>query len=123
MRMWMAFDFHEKSIEEARKHANEHQVSNLNFHIQEAKELPGTYDLITMFDCLHDLGDPVGALKTMRNALKPGGSVMIVEPMAGDSLQENLNPVGRMFYSASTMVCFANVNGAGNRCRTRCSGW
>jgi len=99
------FDFHEKSIEEARKHANEHQVSNLNFHIQEAKELPGTYDLITMFDCLHDLGDPVGALKTMRRALKPGGSVMIVEPMAGDSLQENLNPVGRMFYSASTMVC------------------
>ncbi len=99
------FDFHEKSIEEARKHANEHQVSNLNFHIQEAKELPGTYDLITMFDCLHDLGDPVGALKTMRRALKPGGSVMIVEPMAGDSLEENLNPVGRMFYSASTMVC------------------
>jgi 2-polyprenyl-3-methyl-5-hydroxy-6-metoxy-1,4-benzoquinol methylase len=99
------FDFHEKSIEEARKHAKQHQVSNIDFHIQEAKELPGKYDLITMFDCLHDMGDPVGALKTIRGALKPGGSVMIVEPMAGDSLKDNLNPIGRMYYSASTMVC------------------
>ena len=99
------FDFHEKSIEDARKHAREHQTSNLDFHIQEAKELPGKYDLITMFDCLHDMGDPVGALKHIRAALKPGGAVMIAEPMASDSLQDNLNPVGRMFYSASTMVC------------------
>jgi 2-polyprenyl-3-methyl-5-hydroxy-6-metoxy-1,4-benzoquinol methylase len=99
------FDFHEKSIEEARTHAKNHQVSNIDFHIQEAKELPGKYDLITMFDCLHDMGDPVGALKHVRAALKPGGSVMIVEPMAGDSLKDNLNPIGRMYYSASTMVC------------------
>ncbi|MDF1812372.1 MAG: class I SAM-dependent methyltransferase [Verrucomicrobiales bacterium] len=99
------FDFHEKSIEEARKHANQHEVPNLTFHIQEAKELPGKYDLITMFDCLHDMGDPVGAMKTIRGALNPGGAVMIVEPMAGDSLEDNLNPVGRMYYSASTMVC------------------
>lgn len=99
------FDFHEKSIEEARKHAKQHKVSNIDFHIQEAKELPGKYDLITMFDCLHDMGDPVGALKHIRAALKPGGAVMIVEPMAGDSLQDNLNPIGRMYYSASTMVC------------------
>lgn len=99
------FDFHEKSIEEARKHLANHKLGNLDYHIQEAKDLPGHYDLITMFDCLHDMGDPVGALKTIRKALKPGGSVMIVEPMAGDSLQENLNPVGRMYYSASTMVC------------------
>jgi len=99
------FDFHEKSIEESRKHAREHSIPNVDFHIQEAKELPGKYDLITMFDCLHDMGDPVGALKHIRAALNPGGAVMIVEPMAGDSLQENLNPVGRMFYSASTMVC------------------
>ncbi|MAS96735.1 MAG: SAM-dependent methyltransferase [Verrucomicrobiales bacterium] len=99
------FDFHEGSIEEARKHANQHSVPNLDFHIQEAKELPGSYDLITMFDCLHDMGDPVGAMKTLRSALKPGGKVMIVEPMAGDSLSENLNPVGRMYYCASTMVC------------------
>ncbi len=99
------FDFHEKSIEESRKHAQQHNVANVDFHIQEAKELPGQYDLITMFDCLHDMGDPVGALKRIRAALKPGGAVMIVEPMAGDSLQDNLNPVGRMYYSASTMVC------------------
>lgn len=99
------FDFHEHSIEEARRHAEQHEVPNLDFHIQEAKDLPGQYDLITLFDCLHDMGDPAGAMKTLRGALKPGGSVMIVEPMAGDSLSENLNPVGRMYYSASTMVC------------------
>ena len=99
------FDFHEKSIDEATSHAKEHSVPNIRFHAQEAKELPGKYDLITMFDCLHDMGDPVGALKTIRGALKPGGSVMIVEPMAGDSLKDNLNPIGRMYYSASTMVC------------------
>jgi 2-polyprenyl-3-methyl-5-hydroxy-6-metoxy-1,4-benzoquinol methylase len=98
------FDFHEKSIEEARSHAKKHQVSNVDFHIQEAKDLPGKYDLVTLFDCLHDMGDPVGALKHIRAALKPGGSVMIVEPMAGDSLKDNLNPIGRMYYSASTMV-------------------
>jgi 2-polyprenyl-3-methyl-5-hydroxy-6-metoxy-1,4-benzoquinol methylase len=99
------FDFHEKSIEEARQHAKEHKLSNLTFQTLEAKELPGKYDLITMFDCLHDMGDPVGALKHVRAALKPNGSVMIVEPMAGDSLKDNLNPIGRMYYSASTMVC------------------
>ncbi len=99
------FDFHEKSIAEARKHAEEHKVPNIGFQTREAKDLPGKYDLITMFDCLHDMGDPVGTLKHVRAALKPNGSVMIVEPMAGDSLQDNLNPVGRMYYSASTMVC------------------
>lgn len=99
------FDFHEKSIEEARKHAKTHGTRNLLFHIQEAKELPGEYDFITLFDCLHDMGDPAGALKRIRSALKPGGKCMIVEPMAGDSLSDNLNPVGRLYYSASTMVC------------------
>jgi 2-polyprenyl-3-methyl-5-hydroxy-6-metoxy-1,4-benzoquinol methylase len=99
------FDFHEKSIEEARKHAKQHQMSNVDFHIQEAKELPGKYDLITMFDCLHDMGDPVGVLRHIRLTLKPGGAVMVVEPKAGDTLQDNLNPIGRMYYSASTMVC------------------
>jgi len=99
------FDFHEKSIEEARKHAQEHHVPNIGFQTREAKDLPGKYDLITMFDCLHDMGDPVGALKHLRAALKPNGSVMLVEPMAGDSLKDNLNPIGRMYYCASTMVC------------------
>lgn len=99
------FDFHDKSIEEARRHAKEHTVSNVGFQTLEAKDLPGKYDLITMFDCLHDMGDPVGALRQVRAALKADGSVMIVEPMAGDSLKDNLNPIGRMYYSASTMVC------------------
>ena len=99
------FDFHEKSIEEARRHAKEHNLSNIDFQTSEATQLPGKYDLVTMFDCLHDMGDPVGALKQVRAALKPKGSVMIVEPMASDSLKENLNPIGRMYYSASTMVC------------------
>ncbi len=99
------FDFHEKSIQDAAKHAEEHGITNLELHHQEAKEIPGTYDLITLFDCLHDMGDPLGAMKKVRKALNPGGTVMIVEPMAGDSLSENLNPVGRMYYSASTMVC------------------
>jgi SAM-dependent methyltransferase len=71
------FDFHEKSIEEARQHAKEHKVSNIAFQTREAKDLPGKYDLITMFDCLHDMGDPVGALKHIRAALKPNGLVMI----------------------------------------------
>ncbi|MEM9016834.1 MAG: class I SAM-dependent methyltransferase [Verrucomicrobiota bacterium] len=99
------FDFHEPSIDAAREHASHHEAPNLHFRVQEARDLPGQYDLITLFDCLHDMGDPVEALTTIRSALKPGGSVMIVEPMAGDSLEDNLNPVGRMYYSASTMVC------------------
>ena len=62
-------------------------------------------DLVTFFDCLHDMGDPVGAARHVRKTLKPDGSWMIVEPAAGDRLEDNLNPVGRMFYAASTMVC------------------
>jgi len=60
-------------------------------------------------DCLHDLGDPVGALARCRKALKPGGKVMLVEPYAGDRLEENLNPIGRMYYAASTMACTPNA--------------
>ena len=99
------FDFHAGSIEEARHHAAKHGVENVDYHVQEAKELPGEYDLVTFFDCLHDMGDPIGAMRRAKKALKPGGMVMIVEPMAADSLAENLNPVGRMYYAASTMVC------------------
>jgi SAM-dependent methyltransferase len=99
------FDFHEKSIKEARLHAESHQLGNLDFQINMARELAGQFDLVTLFDCLHDMGDPVGAMRHIRHLLKPGGSCMIVEPMAGDSLAENLNPVSRLYYSASTMVC------------------
>lgn len=99
------YDFHEPSIIEARKHAEAHKLTNLHFEVHQAEDLPGPFDLITLFDCLHDLGDPVGAMKSAHAALKPDGTCMIVEPMAGDKLEENLNPVSRLFYSASTMVC------------------
>ena len=71
-----------------------------------AKEYPGRdYDLVTFFDCLHDMGDPAGAAAHVRQSLKADGSWMIVEPMAGDRLEDNLNPVGRIYYDASTLVC------------------
>lgn len=98
-------DFHEPSIEAAREHASPLKLNNLKFHVSLAKELPGKYDLVTVFDCLHDMGDPVGAMKHVRESLNPGGVCMIVEPMAGDTLADNLNPVGRLYYNASTMVC------------------
>ena len=71
-----------------------------------AKDFPGTgYDLVTFFDCLHDMGDPVGAAAHVREALAPDGAWMVVEPFAHDRLEDNLNPLGRVFYSVSTFVC------------------
>jgi ubiquinone/menaquinone biosynthesis C-methylase UbiE len=103
---FIGFDFHEGSITEARQHAKEHGVTNVRFEVAKAKEFPGSgYDLVTFFDCLHDMGDPAGAAAHVRQALKPDGSWMIVEPQAHDRLEDNLNPVGRLFYSASTMIC------------------
>lgn len=102
---FIGLDFHEGSIREARIHADSHGLSNLKFKVSKAKELPGKYDLVSIFDCLHDMGDPVGNMKHIRRSLKAGGACMIVEPMAGNSLTDNLNPVGRLYYSASTMVC------------------
>ena len=83
-------------------------ADRITFTVAGAKDFPKTgngYDLVAFFDCLHDMGDPVGAAKHVRTTLAPGGTWMIVEPMAGDSVQENLNPVGRLFYCASTMIC------------------
>ena len=100
-------DYHEPSIERARRAAAEAGVSgNIAFETATAKDFAGSgYDLIACFDCLHDMGDPVGAARHIREALKPDGAFMLVEPFAHDGLAENLNPVGRMFYSASTMIC------------------
>src|SRR5207302_2801443 len=76
------------------------------FEVSTAKQFPGNdYDLICMFDCLHDMGDPVGAAAHVHEALRADGTWMIVEPYAGDRLQDNLNPVGRVYYGASTLVC------------------
>jgi hypothetical protein len=81
-------------------------VSNASFEVATAKDFHGAkYDFVTFFDCLHDMGDPVGAARHVREMLAPGGTWMIVEPFADDHLEGNLNPVGRVFYSASTMIC------------------
>ena len=90
----------------AYQHAKEHGVTNARFEVAKAKEFPGSgYDLVTFFDCLHDMGDPAGAAAHVRKALKPDGCWMIVEPQARDRLEDNLNRVGRLYYSASTMIC------------------
>lgn len=103
---FVGFDIHPGSIEAAKEHARAEGLTNVEFHVATAKDFPGRdYDLVTIFDALHDMGDPVGAAKHVREALKPDGAWMIVEPLAGDSLAENLNPVGRVYYGFSTMVC------------------
>ena len=104
---FVGFDYHEKSIQRAREAAAEAgYLPNLRFEIAKAKEAAGgEFDLVCCFDCLHDMGDPVGAAAHVREMLKPDGTFMIVEPMAADSLSDNINPVGRMYYSASTMIC------------------
>lgn len=104
---FLGLDYHDKSIDRAREAAREAGgPPNVEFEVASAKDSPGgDYDLVCTFDCLHDMGDPVGAARRVREMLKPDGTFMIVEPMAGDSLAENLNPVGRMYYSASTMIC------------------
>src|SRR5215831_10747630 len=104
---FIGYDFHPGSIEEAQVHAEMHEVSaNTHFEVGMAKDYPDTdLDLVTCFDCLHDMGDPIGAATHIRKSLKQDGTWMIVEPMAGDSLEQNLNPVGRLYYAGSTMVC------------------
>ena len=101
------FDYHGPSIERARAAAKEAGVDDrVTFEQASAKDFPARdYDLVAMFDCLHDMGDPVGAGKHVRETLAPDGTWMIVEPFAHDTPKENLNPVGRIFYGASTMVC------------------
>jgi SAM-dependent methyltransferase len=100
-------DNHEASISAARKAAADAGVAQrARFETATAQEIPGTgYDLVCLFDCLHDMGDPVGAARRIRQALAPDGTLMLVEPMAGDALEENLNPVGRIFYGLSTVIC------------------
>jgi len=102
----VGFDFHGGSIDEANNHAAAHRLPNVRFETAQAKDFPGhDYDLVTCFDCLHDMGDPAGAAAHIKGSLKPDGTWMIVEPMAGDTLADNLNPVGRLYYAASTMIC------------------
>lgn len=101
------FDYHPQSIEHARAAAARQGLGDrVRFAVAKAKDYPGRdYDLVTCFDCLHDMGDPVGASRHVRQSLRPDGTWMIVEPFAHDHLAANLNPVGRVFYCASTMIC------------------
>lgn len=100
------FDYHGPSIEAARERAKAADVSDrVGFETATAQDFRGDYGLITSFDCLHDMGDPVGAAQHVRTRLADDGTWMIVEPFAGDKLVDNLNPVGRAFYSVSTLVC------------------
>jgi SAM-dependent methyltransferase len=104
---FVGYDFHEPSIDEARRHADEHGLGDrVRFEVATAKDIAEQgFDLITMYDCLHDMGDPRGCAGHMRRILAPGGSWMIVEPIAGDAPAQNMNPVGRLYYNASTMIC------------------
>jgi SAM-dependent methyltransferase len=104
---FFGFDYHDKSIEAARESAKRAGVADrVNFEVSKAKEFPGSeYDFVAVFDCLHDMGDPVGASAHVRKCLAKDGTWMIVEPFANDQLQDNLNPVGRVYYSFSTLLC------------------
>jgi len=101
------FDYHAPSVEAARKAAAEAGLDDrVSFQVASAKDYPGTgYDLVSFFDCLHDMGDPAGAARHVLASLAPDGSWLIIEPFASDDTAGNLNPVGRLFYSVSTLVC------------------
>jgi SAM-dependent methyltransferase len=104
-------DYHEDSIDQARKRATDAGLDGrVSFEVSSAQSFNGgPYDLVTSFDSLHDMGDPLGAAKHIRGALQPDGTWMIVEPAAGDSVADNLNPVGRVYYSLSTFLCVPNA--------------
>ena len=106
----IGFDYHKESIELARQKAKEAGIGDrLSFEVSPASSFPGTgYDLIAVFDSLHDMGDPVGAAKHVKQALAPDGTWLIVEPIAGDSVEQNLNPVGRAYYAFSSFLCVPN---------------
>ena len=101
------FDYHAASVACARDAAGRAGVAaNTSFEAAGAADFPGGgYDLVACFDALHDMGDPVGAARRIRAALAPDGTFMAVEPLAGDRLEDNINPVGRLYYAASTMIC------------------
>jgi SAM-dependent methyltransferase len=101
------FDYHDKSIEGARESAKREGVAErVEFDVAKAKTYPGeNYDFVAVFDCLHDMGDPVGAAAHVYRSLAKDGTWMIVEPFASDQLKDNLNPVGRVYYSFSTLLC------------------
>lgn len=107
------FDNHAPSIEVARKSAAQKNLRNISFEVEAATEFGGRYDFITFFDCLHDMGNPVGALANCLKTLNPDGVIMAVEPMAGRAVHENFNPVGRIYSGASVLCCTPNALATG----------
>ena len=100
---FLGFDYHD-ALDRAR--ARDGRRPALAFEVASAQDFPGSgYDLVTTFDCLHDMGDPVGAARHIRESLAPDGTWLIVEPFAGDRVEDNLNPVGRVYYAVSTLLC------------------
>jgi SAM-dependent methyltransferase len=104
---FIGLDYHAGSIATARQRARESGVAErVHFRVARATSYPGVgFDLVTMFDCLHDMGDPVGAARRVRRSLAPDGTWMVVEPAAGDRVEDNLNPIGRAYYGFSTLLC------------------
>jgi SAM-dependent methyltransferase len=106
----LGVDYHDASIAHCRAEAARTGAGNVRFEVAAAAELPGEgYDLITFFDSLHDIGDPLGALARARAAVAPAGAVLLFEPLGADDVQGNLNPNGRMFYAISTLACTPNA--------------
>ena len=100
------YDYHDASVATARARATERDVADrVTFEVAGAKDFGGSYDLVCMFDCLHDMGDPVGAARHVRESLAPGGTLLLVEPAAADHAEDNHHGLGRLMYAASTMVC------------------
>jgi len=103
---FIGYDYHGPSVEMARKRAVEAGTANARFEVADASSYSGkNFDLIAFFDCVHDMGDPAGAARHAYTALDSDGVCMLVEPMAGDSLADNANPVGRVYYGASSLIC------------------
>jgi SAM-dependent methyltransferase len=103
---FFGFDYHQPSIDRANEIARAEGVADrVSFERAAAKDYPGTFDLVAFFDCLHDMGDPVGAAAHVKTSLAKDGTWMVVEPFGNDRLEDNLNPISRVFYAASTMIC------------------
>jgi hypothetical protein len=114
----VGFDYHRPSVEWARKQAEMEGLKNVTFEVAGSTDYPGDdYDLVAFFDCFHDMGNPAGAARHVLGTLKKkNGTWMLVEPFANDKVEDNLNPLGRVFYSASAMICVPaslNENGPG----------
>ena len=106
---FVGFDNHRGSVDAANVRAKEAGLEGrVEFRVGGAKEVPGPFDLVTLFDCLHDMGDPAGACRHLREVVGEDGTLLLVEPMAGDSIADNLNPVGAAYYGLSTLLCTPN---------------